>query len=38
MAELGEDTILWLVIAGVIAVIGGGKYALERRIFKTEVI
>ena len=36
--ELGEHSILWLIIAGAIAVIGGGRYALERKIFKDEVI
>ena len=34
MAELGEDTILWFIIATAIAVIGDGKYAIERKIFK----
>lgn len=37
-AHLGADTILWFIIASVIAVVGGGKYALDHKIFKTEVI
>ncbi|MCY3639083.1 MAG: DoxX family protein [Chloroflexi bacterium] len=35
-AHGGEVTILWFIVAGVIGVIGGGKYALDRVVFKRE--
>ncbi|MCY3545206.1 MAG: DoxX family protein [Chloroflexi bacterium] len=36
VAHGGEVTILWFIVAGVIGVIGGGKYALDRVVFKRE--
>ena len=35
-AHGGEVPILWFIVAGIIGVIGGGKYALDRVIFKRE--
>lgn len=35
-AHGGEVPILWFIIAGIIGVIGGGKYTLDRVIFKRE--
>ena len=37
-AHGGEVTILWFIVAGIIGVIGGGKYALDRTIFKKEML
>lgn len=37
-AHGGEVPILWFAIAGVIGVLGGGKYAVDRWIFKREVL
>ena len=37
-AHGGEVTILWFIVAGIIGVIGGGKYALDRKIFKKEML
>lgn len=36
VAHGGEVTILWFIIAGIIGVIGGGKIALDRVVFKRE--
>ena len=36
VAHGGEVTILWFIVAGIIGVIGGGKYALDHLIFKRE--
>ncbi|MCY4578792.1 MAG: DoxX family protein [Chloroflexi bacterium] len=36
VAHGGEVTILWFIVAGVIGVIGGGKYALDKVVFKRE--
>ena len=35
-AHGGEVPILWFAIAGIIGVIGGGKYALDKVVFKRE--
>ncbi len=37
-AHGGEVSILWFIIAGIIGVFGGGKYALDRIVFKREVL
>ena len=37
-AHGGEVTILWFIVAGIIGVIGGGKYALDKIVFKREVL
>ena len=37
-AHGGEVTILWFIVAGIIGVIGGGQYALDRKIFKKEML
>ena len=37
-AHGGEVTILWFAIAGIIGILGAGKYALDRAIFKKEVL
>ena len=37
-AHGGEVTILWFTIAGIIGILGAGKYALDRAIFKKEVL
>lgn len=36
VAHGGEVPILWFIAAGIIGVIGGGKYALDRVVFKRE--
>ena len=34
----GSSSILWFCISGIIGVLGGGKYALDRVIFKRELL
>ena len=38
VAHGGEVTILWFIIAGVIGVLGSGKYGIERAFFGREIL